>query len=490
MPFPILAGKAIVDSGYNVDNSCRFNDNDEPTLSRDIGTVTLATKSTFSCWVKQGKEANVTIEEDAGNPIFGAFTDGNNRSHIAFNDTSPPHLEVWSKKGGSVIANLVTTASYRDLSAWMHVCVAVDTTQGTASNRIKVYVNGTRVTDFGTETYPDEDAVLEWSTNSASSKIGAKHGGSGPSAWMDGYLAEVYFIDGTAYAASDFGEFNEDSPTIWQPKDASGLTFGDEGFYCDFEDSGDLGDDESGNTNDLTENNIVAADQATDTPTNNFCTLNPLSRDEMTFAEGNCKATQASDDGGGSRTDDNARGTMGVSSGKFYWEVKGTGGSGAPVVVGICFDKLKMGSDLSGETGVYAIQNAGATNAYKRENGTTAETSGFTNPATNDIINVALDMDNGKLYIGINGTYENQAGSTGDPAGGSNETFSSIDTSYFWLPFVESRGDNQAAECNFGGCPSFSISSGNADANGYGNFEYAVPSGYYALCTKNLAEYG
>ena len=100
------------------------------------------------------------------------------------------------------------------------------------------------------------------------------------------------------------------------------------------------------------------------------------------------------------------------------------------------------------------------------------------------------EVDYGKLYIGINGTYENQAGSTGNPASGSNETFSSISTNYFWLPFVESRGDNQTAECNFGGCPAFSISSGNADANGYGNFEYAVPSGYYALCTKNLAEFG
>jgi len=231
--------------------------------------------------------------------------------------------------------------------------------------------------------------------------------------------------------------------------------------------------------------NLAAIDQCTDTPTNNFCTMNPLSKDEMTFSEGNCKVVTASDP----RTDDNARGTMGVSSGKWYWEVKVSGGT-VPVVVGICFDKLKMGSDLSGLTGVYAIQNASATNAYKRENGTTAETSGFTNPVNDNIINVAFDADNAKLYIGINGTYENQAGSTGDPAAGSNETFSSIDTSFFWLPWIESRGASQVAECNFGGCPAFSISSGNADANGYGNMEYEIPDGYYCLCSKNLAEYG
>jgi hypothetical protein len=214
--------------------------------------------------------------------------------------------------------------------------------------------------------------------------------------------------------------------------------------------------------------------------------LNPLSADEMTFSNGNLDVDQASS---GPRSDDNARGTIGVNSGKWYWETKLTGAT-APCVVGICFDELKMGSDLSGSTGVYAIQNASATYAYRRENGTSAETSGFPNPVANNIMNVAFDADNGKLYLGINGTYYNQAGATGNPATGSNATFSSIDTSFFWLPWIESRGDNQQALMNFGSGTSYSISSGNADGEGYGNFEYSVPSGYYSLCTKNLAEYG
>ena len=104
-------------------------------------------------------------------------------------------------------------------------------------------------------------------------------------------------------------------------------------------------------------------------------------------------------------------------------------------------------------------------------------------------MNVAFDADNAKLYLGINGTYYNKAGSTGNPATASNPTYSSIDTSFFWLPWIESRGDNQQALMNFGS-PSFSISSGNTDGDGFGNFEYAPPSGYFALCTKNLAEYG
>jgi len=302
-------------------------------------------------------------------------------------------------------------------------------------------------------------------------------------------MAEVVFQDGVAHTgAGAFGEFDSDSPTVWKPKDVSGLTFGSNGFYLDFEDSSALGNDISGNNNDLTVSAIAATDQSIDTCTNNFATLNPLSADEMTFSNGNLDVDQASDAGGGSRTDDNARGTIGVNVGKWYWEVKLTGAT-APCVVGICFDQLAQGSDLSGSTGVYAIQNASATYAYRRENGTTSETAGFPNPVANNIMNVAFDADNAKLYLGINGTYYNKAGSTGNPATASNPTYSSIDTSFFWLPWIESRGDNQQALMNFGS-PSFSISSGNTDGDGFGNFEYAPPSGYFALCTKNLAEYG
>ena len=461
---------------YKVANSCRFNQADTAYMHKTPSSSGSQRTFTFSTWWKQGDLGSSSVIFSSGE------SDGDPNFAIYYN--SSQQLNVLYYEGSSLL-QLITNAQYRDPSAWYHICVAIDTTQSTNTDRAKIYINGSQVTSLGTATYCNQNVDISINTSSYRMAIGA---GVSNGDVADGYAAETVFIDSSALAPTSFGEFDDDTPTIWKPIDVSGLTFGTNGFYCDYEDSANLGNDANGGT-DLTEVNLAAADQATDTPTNNFCTLNPLSKDEMTFAEGNCKVTQASDDGGGSRTDDNARGTIGVSSGKWYWEVKCTGGS-TPVVVGICFDELKMGSDLSGSTGVYAIQNASATNAYKRENGTTAETSGFTNPAVNDIINVALDMDNGKLYIGINGTYENQAGSTGNPASGSNETFSSISTNYFWLPWIESRGDNQVAECNFGGCPVFSISSGNADANGYGNFEYAVPSGYLALCTKNLGSDG
>ena len=474
----IIGAKSATASGVTIANSCRFEIADSTDLTKTSGTATDVDICTVSAWVKRG---SLSAGDEV---IMGEYTDASNRGKVLFH--SSDRLVYFQKTGGSTTIYVAPTRLFRDVGAWYHIVVAFDTTQVTDTDKIKFYVNGVQETDFTETTYGSTDQNVRINESSAPQFIG-QAGGS--ASYFSGYLAEVCFIDGQQLTPSSFGEYDEDSPTIWKPKsaaDVSGLTFGNNGFYFNFEDSADLGADVSGNSNDFTATNLDATDQATDTPTNNFCTLNPLSKDEMTFSEGNCKVVQAS---AGPRTDDNARGTMGVSSGKWYWEVKGSGGTN-PVVAGICFDKLKMGSDLSGLTGVYAIQNAGATYAYKRENGTTAETTGFPNPVNDNIINVAFDADNAKLYIGINGTYYNQAGSTGDPAAGSNETFSSIDTSYFWLPFIESRGASQLAEMNFGGCPAFTVSSGNADGNGYGNFEYAVPSGYYALCTKNLAEYG
>ena len=471
---PGNVGSATAATGYNVDNSLRFNDGSSDYLNKTYGSAGNRKTWTFSAWFK--------LSSGGGNTIFSSYTDGNNWTDFYFSGTNK--FEFVSYASGYLI-HFTSSQVFRDYSAWTHIVLAFDTTQSTASDRIKLYVNGSQVTALDNNTYPTQNS--DHKINSTDQhRLGLSQTNAAIS--YDGYMAEVCFIDGSQLAPTEFGEFDEDSG-IWKPIDVSGLTFGTNGFYLDFEDSGALGDDVSGNGNDFTVNNLTSIDQSTDTCTNNFCTLNPLSANEMAFSNGNLDVAQASDDGGGSRTDDNARGTIGVKSGKWYWETKLTGAT-APAVVGICFDELAQGNDLSGSTGVYAIQNASGTYAYKRENGTTAETAGFPNPVATNIMSLAFDADNAKLYIGINGTYYNLAGATGDPAGGSNETFSSIDTSFFWLPWIESRGDNQQALMNFGSGTSYAISSGNADANGYGNFEYAVPSGYYALNTKNLAEYG
>ena len=469
------ANSAAADTGYDVENSCRFDEASDASLGGTFGTPTEAKAFTLSMWFKRAGMMG-TIQTLLGPGSLEGITLWSDEKMTMY----------WDNGNGGFInwAPLL-----RDHSAWYHFVIAQDTAQGTDTNRVKFYLNGTQITTLSNQTsWPAQDLVGGFNEDGQAFYISTYNASARP---VGGYCAEVAFIDGLQYAASNFGETDEDSG-IWKPKEfKDDVTFGNNGFYLEFKQSGvgtnasGLGADTSGNDNHLAVTNLAAIDQCTDTPTNNFCTMNPLSKDEMTFSEGNCKVVTASDP----RTDDNARGTMGVSSGKWYWEVKGSGGT-VPVVAGICFDELKMGSDLSGLTGVYAIQNAATTYAYRRENGTTAETAGFPNPVNDDIINLAFDADNAKLYIGINGSYYSQDGSAGDPAGGSNETYASIDTSYFWLPWIESRGASQLAEMNFGGSPAFTVSSGNADANGYGNFEYAVPSGYYALCTKNLAEYG
>ena len=176
---------------------------------------------------------------------------------------------------------------YRDVSAWYHIVVAVDTTQGTASNRLKLYVNGEQITSLQASSYPSLNFDTLINNNNAHYISGAVDTTYGTRRF-DGYMAEVCFIDGTALDPTSFGEFDEDSG-IWKPISVSGLTFGTNGFYLDFEDSAALGDDVSGNGNNFTVNNLTAIDQTTDTPTNNFATLNPLNNywSAATFSEGN-----------------------------------------------------------------------------------------------------------------------------------------------------------------------------------------------------------
>ena len=331
---------------------------------------------------------------------------------------------------------------------------------------MRLYINGTEVTAFDTDTNPDEDATMEHFTD-GTNKIGQMNSDQ----YFDGYIAEFVMIHGSQLTPSSFGEFDEDSPTIWKPKDVSGLSFGSKDYYLDFEDSGDLDDDESGQGNDFTVSNLAAADQATDTPTNNFATANPLANinGSPTFSEGNLEIT-----GDGSANHD-WQSTIGLSSGKWYWEMKSTASS--PDSGLIFYDQSIISGSHPGEGFV--------TNARKKVINDSTTGSAIGSTAQNDIHGMALDLDNGKLWIHRNGTYIE----SGDPAGDANpfiETSDGLESEGVIGGFVF----NGTVQINFGGCPAFAISSGNADDNGYGNFEYDVPAGFYALCTKNLAEFG
>jgi hypothetical protein len=295
--------------------------------------------------------------------------------------------------------------------------------------------------------------------------------------YINGYMAEVCFINNQQLDQTSFGEFDEDSG-IWKPIDVSGLTFGTNGFYLDFEDSSALGNDAAGSNN-YTTVNLAAIDQSTDTCTNNFATLNPLCTGSLiTLSEGNLKALGNSGSDSSTTT-----ATIGITEGKFYWEVKvGSTGSGYPYF-GIYedFDSLVQGN-LQGQANgtrvmtVYAV--GGGTTLFKPGTNLT-----ITAPATNNIIMFAVDKDNDKFYMGVNGTWYN----SGNPTSGATGTGSLADLdANGTVMFGSHNYNNSFIEINFGN-PTFT-GTDQSDGNSRGSFEYTPPSGYLSLCTANLSE--
>jgi len=460
----IIPANSAADTAYDVDNSCRFDGTSylhkTPTSAGNRRTWT------YSLWVKRdklGTNQRLLSCDDGSSIIDFGFAD-TDKMYIGFYDSS------WK--------DTITTQVFRDTSAWMHICFAVDTTQGTSTNRMKFYVNGTQVTTFDSSAYVTQNHDTAVNNSTKQFILLYKEG---TDRIYSGYAAEVCMIDGLQLAPTSFGEFDSDSPTIWKPIDVSGLTFGTNGFYCDFEDSANLGNDANGGT-DLTEVNLAAIDQTTDTPTNNFCTLNPLDNyyASYTFSEGNCKI-----DGTPSPTTYRT-GTMGVASGKWYWEVNITAAPasnasriGFTSVVSTSTTHI-LGSDIYGwaQNG-----NNGNIEGQASQSGSAASTSYGNSHTTDDIIGIALNLDDDEVKFYKNGTVENsgtafQINKANAPNG-------------FFFPAIgeASTSNSITAIANFGN-PAWALSSAVNDENGYGNFEYSVPSGFLALCTKNLGSDG
>ena len=437
-------------SGYDVANSCRFETNTSMTKTASSGNQRTFT---ISFWVKR-----TDLATGANQFPISFYQDANNRVSFAFltNNT----FVIYAEDGGSGRLTMTTSRIFRDVSAWYHIVVAFDTTQGTESNRLKSYVNGVQQTSFADISYPTQNRDLIVNTNIW---IGTYENSVN---WLHGYLAEFVYIDGLQLDASSFGEFDEDSPTIWKPIDVSGLTFGTNGFYLDFEVSDTLGNDANGGT-DFSINNLAATDQSTDTCTNNFATMNPLSKgSNITISEGNLKVSN-----GGS--DNSILGNIGFGGGKWYWEAKCTGAT-TYANIGVTLASADGTTHSTVDAGRVVYSHNGY--VYKEGLSGQSNVSGLATFTTNDIVSVAYDGENGSVKFYKNGTLVN--------------TTTDSDLEFSNNEYITSIGMNQGGfELNFGS-PPYSISSGNADANGHGNFEYAVPSGYFALCTKNLAEHG
>ena len=477
----IIPANTLAAGGFDVDNSLRFNDGSSDYLNRAQGTPTNADKFTLSVGVKR-----CSLTTNAYHYIASFDGGSNPREHIRFNDGTD-QLTWYFRDGSGTASDLTTNRLFRDVSAWYHILCVYDSTQGTNSNRQKIYVNGVQETSFSSSGYVAQNTDSNLNTNSNNIKIGVL-GVSSPeednsAGFFDGYMAEYVFIDGSALAPDQFGEFDEDSG-IWKPINVSGLTFGDNGFYLEFKQAGTgtnasgMGADTSGNTNHFAVNNLTAVDQSTDTCTNNFATLNPLSVSPAgTLTEGSTKIL-----GNSSSESGNVNCTFAMTSGKWWFEAKVVGDQGSYPRLGAAPAEL-LGRLLNGNGGMAGQQAIGF--QYESNGNKVVNTSSAGYGASfgaNDIIGCALDLDNKNVYYYKNGAIQNSGTAL---ASGSTH----FGTGKYTMISCAVYPSGQGFSFNFGN-PAYAISSGNADANGYGNFEYAVPSGYFALCTKNLAEYG
>ena len=338
--------------------------------------------------------------------------------------------------------NLITTTSFRDFTAWYNIVVGVDTTQATAANRVKMYVNGGLVTAYDTETYMDKDEVTDFfSTNTH--YIGRDEAGAG-GAYLSAYIAEFAFIDGTQYSASDFGEFKYG---IWIPKDITGLTYGTRGSLLQFGTSDALGTDTSGNVNNWTPTNMTTH-QSVDTPEDVYCIYDDTS----------ANSTMHVNAAGGlnpGNTGTNWRavyGTMGLHNGKWYWEID-VGADTSKVRVGIldCMRSPKTRNtlyELGANAWDYAIEgdNGGVLDKYTGGVDTATDLSAL---SANDILMVAFDADNNKIWFGKNGSWAD----SGDPAAGTNAAFDSTDgidiSKWVYMPAI-SVYQHSTSITNFG----------------------------------------
>jgi hypothetical protein len=477
MSLIIPANSASAAGGYAVDNSCRFNSGDNCKISRTSpnSSPTNAKKFTISFWVKRSN-----IDADSGHQYQQIFTTNDNSGapfqefQMYFTDNKL-RLQIYN---GSNKMELITNRLFRDTSAWYSIIFSYDSTPSTPSaSSVRLWINGVLETSFSTAVYPSQNTDGEFAIQNHIQIIGNIVANSRD---LGGYLAEVIGVDGQALVNTDFGEFDEDSG-IFKPIDVSGIDVGTLGFYLDFEDSSALGNDVSG-VGDFTLANLAAIDQTTDTCTNNFATMNPLDNffAGSTFTEGNTTVDMTTS---GVETFNTS--TFAVSSGLWYAECKLIDSSSKPMVGISHAIPIAIGNVLGNSGFGYAYM--GEDGQVKAEGSNGAYGATYT---TNDIIGVYLDLTANKLYFAKNGALQNSG------TGVSITAAASTANGHYFFGAGKRHSDNNQVSWNFGN-PSFT-GTDKADANGYGSFEYDPSVGtfdgaskdFYALCTKNLAEYG
>ena len=433
-----VGASGAADTAFTVDRSLRFNSGDNPYLTRTPSSSSNKKTMTFSFWFKRA-------EDDGFRTIFRGI--GNSSNRHGLDTVSGGQIRFWGNYNGSVAMTVQPTQVFRDFSAWYHFVVALDTTQATASNRVKMYVNGNQITDFATASYPSQNFEFGFNDQNADTEING----------VKGYIAEFHEIDGTTLTPSSFAETNAVTGQ-WNPKEYTG-SYGTNGFYLNFSDNSGttattLGKDSSGNGNNFTPNNFSVSagegnDSVEDTPTNNWATLNPLEpNSNVTFSEGNLKVVR-------SNAGFIASSNFVVTSGKWYMEMK--------YVSGTSNHQLNVG--FTNPDRSYSRFVRGGDGELTPNTGNVSVT--FADP---DILMLALDVDNGKWYIGKNGSYM----LSGDPVNGTGFVQSGLSSSDGFM-FVASNATSaggQTISANFG----------------QQGFSYTPPTDFKAFNSANLPD--
>ena len=438
-------------------------------LTRTMGAGSRTTW-TWSAWVKRSKLG-------ALQNVWGVYVHANDNFRLFF--TAGDALEFKFYNGTSY--KVETTRVFRDPNAWYHIVCTADTTNSTEADRLRLYVNGERQSGGGTQ----PTLNLSMSVNDSNNfEIGRYNGGD----YFDGSMSHINFVDGTALDASAFG--STDATTgEWKIKTTPSVTYGTNGYFI-LKDGNSV-TDSSSNSNAFTVGGGTLT-KTEDNPSNVFATLNPLLKkvSSMSYSNANTTITTSGSQWEGSVT------TIAPTSGKWYWEAKYNTGSGIKLDIARQTSDLRNMSTANqsylsyhGDGYGYQLNNSG-TDYYCANNSCTTWNSSINGNSTK-IYMVAVDLDNGKMWIGANGTWANKTG-TANPVTGADplHEFSAKLNGEPWLFSMSVEGGSGSHNANFGNgyFGTTAVSSAGTNASNLGIFEYDVPTGYTALCTKGLNE--
>ena len=473
----LIGGANTLDDAYDISNSIRYNSANSAYFNRTTGSPTNEDMVTISVWLKRTDVGN-------NNTIMSWNSGNGSQAYVRFANSSD-NVQLYNQTASETATSIITNSKTRDPAAWYHLVVQYDAAQGTDSNRVKIYLNNVLQT-LGTANYPPQNTALALNVGSRAVNIGRWAAGS---EYYNGYMAEFHYLDGVIKDPDDFGK--TDANGVWVPIEYTGGSYGNNGFFLQFKQTGTSanssgkGADTSGEDNHFDDNSMDAHDITVDTPTNNFNTMNILYRATTgstaapTYKNGALRVERVADS--------STQGTFGMIKGKWYWEVKyahtttdkqGYPQIGASKAGGVNNGQMvgfhtPSGSDYRGKTGSTVIANAfdGA-------------------PQADDVIGFYLDLDNETLIVHQNGS--DFMGSGASSGLDFSSTSFSPDTGFFHVHYNTNADASHVNEFNFGN-PAWGLSSAVSDANGYGNFEYSPTlssTNYYAICSKNLGEYG